>query len=64
MIFVDIGEEGSDFRDVLQCFDELSLHAVSSEVMVLLVAVRVATVARSLAVAVAKFSMASTVSCW
>ena len=25
VIFVDIGEEGSDFRDVLQCFDELKL---------------------------------------
>ena len=64
VISVEIGEGGIEFCDVLQCFDELSLHAVSSEVMVLLVAVRVATVVRSLAVAVARFSMASTFSCW
>ena len=37
---------------------------VSAEVRVLLVAIRVATVARSLAVSVAKFAMASMVSCW
>ena len=37
---------------------------MSAAVRVLLVAVRVATVDRSLAVAVDKFAMASTVSCW
>ena len=41
-----------------------SWHAVSAEVRVMLVAVIVATVARSLELAVAKFAMASKVSCW
>ena len=26
MIYVDIGKGGSEFRDVLQCFDELKLE--------------------------------------
>ena len=40
------------------------LQAVRAEVRVLLVAVRVETVARFLAVEVARLAMASTVSCW
>ena len=42
----------------------LSWHKVSAEVRMLLVSVRVATVAWSLAVSVAKFAMASMISCW
>ena len=42
----------------------LALLAVNLAVRVLLVVVRAATDARSLAVAVAKLAMASTVSCW
>ena len=42
----------------------MKLEAVSAEVRVLLVDIRVATVAQLLAVEVAKFAMASMVSCW
>lgn len=42
----------------------LALAEANSLVSLLTVAERVATVARSCAVAVARFAMASTVSCW
>ena len=64
VISVEIGKGGSEFRDVLQFFDKLNLARSERCSGALLVDVRVATVAWLLAVAVAKFAMASTVSCW
>ena len=59
-----LAREVVSFMTFFSASTSLSWHVVSAEVMVLLVAVRVATVVWYLAVAVAKFAMASTVSCW
>ena len=62
--FVDIVQGGSKFGNILESFNYLKLTSRESQVSVLLVAVRVATVAQLLAVAVERLEMASTVSCW
>ena len=63
-LLLKVGDGNMKFSKVLQGDEDLGVGTLQSTVSVLLVTVRAATEARSLAVAVARLAMVSSVSFW